>query len=96
MRVARLSKLYKLVKLTRLFRLLKFMQNTNKAVLKLNSTIKVGMAFERLIFLLLIMVLLSHFIGCFWIFIAKTFTIDEAAAIDSWVKRGGYQDLTPI
>ena len=65
-RVARLSKLYKLVKITRLFRLFKFMQNKNKAVKKLNSAMKMGMAFERLAFFLLVLVLLSHFIGCFW------------------------------
>lgn len=72
-RIARISKLYKLVKITRLFRLFKFMQNKNKIVKKLNSALKIGIAFERLTFFLLMLLLLSHFVGCFWIFIARTF-----------------------
>ena len=72
-RITRLSKLYKLVKITRLFRLFKFMQNRNKVVMKLTNTMKLGMAFERLTFFMMCLLLLNHFIGCIWIFIARTF-----------------------
>ena len=56
----------------------KFMQNKNKIVKRLNSALKIGFAFERLTFFLLILLLLSHFVGCFWIFIAKTFEDDDS------------------
>jgi hypothetical protein len=69
------------------------MQNKNKIVKKLNSALKIGIAFERLTFFLLILLLLSHFVGCFWIFIANTFN-DETDGDSNWIKKGEFTDLS--
>lgn len=54
-----------------------------------------GKAFERLAMFMLILFLLSHFVGCLWIFVAKSFE-DESGVIDSWIKKGEFQDLNMI
>ena len=71
-RVARISKLYKLVKITRLFRVLKLMKQKKKIAKRVKSAITGGQQIERLSFLIMILFILCHFIGCLWIFIANT------------------------
>ena len=45
---------------------------------------------ERLGFFLMLLFLMTHFIGCLWIFIAKSFHEDEVAG-DSWIEDGNYE-----
>lgn len=88
-RVARISKLYKLVKITRLFRVLKIMKQKKKIAKRVKSAITGGQQIERLSFLIMILFILCHFIGCLWIFIANI-AGDEAKEEDTWLKYGGY------
>jgi len=92
LRISRFTKLYKLVKITRLFRLFKFMQNKNKVLNRITSIMRVGKAFERLAMFLVILLMLSHFVSCFWIFIARTFEDPNSDEIDSWIKSGEFED----
>ena len=73
-RVTRIGKLYKLVKITRLFRVLKLFKSKGKLFRQLNSFFSLGEGFERLVFTLLIFLMLSHFMACFWIFTAQLST----------------------
>lgn len=70
------------------------MQNKNKAIEKMGSVFKIGKAFERLAMFMALLLLLSHFIGCFWIFIARTFQEEDEDTIDSWIKKGEFTDYS--
>ena len=63
------------------------MKNENKVMKNLGSTLKLGAAFERLSFFILVLLLLCHFVGCLWIFVGRT--IGEG---DSWIEAGGLED----
>jgi hypothetical protein len=71
-RAARVSKLYRLVKITRLIKMAKMGKYKKKIGSKVNSVIKFGAAFERLLFFILALLLVCHSIGCMWIYVAKT------------------------
>lgn len=73
-RMSRMSKIYKLIKITRLIRLLKLMKKSNKgAVNKLGQKLKISQGLEKLAFFFLALMLMSHFVGCLWIFVARNF-----------------------
>jgi hypothetical protein len=67
MRMTKVGKLYKLVKITRLIRMIKVMKSKKKIVKKMGSVMQTGAAFERLMYFLLLLFLIVHFIGCLWI-----------------------------
>ena len=46
---------------------------------------------ERISFFMMMVLLLTHFIGCFWIFIGINFH-DFDNIGDSWIEAGGYED----
>lgn len=87
-----MSKIYKLIKITRLIRLLKLMKKSNKSsVNKLGQKLKISQGLEKLSFFFLALMLMSHFVGCLWIFVARNFH-DEANPTDTWIEVGGYED----
>jgi len=63
---ARLGKLYKIVRMTRMVRMLKISQRRNKFVKYLNEVLKIGIGFERLLFLFLIFGVVLHIASCLW------------------------------
>lgn len=65
-RVARIGKMYKIIKMTRLVRMLKIVKERNKLVKYLNEILKIGIGFERLLFLLLIFLVMCHIVACLW------------------------------
>jgi len=88
-RIARLPKLYKLIKMTRLVRMLKILKERSKVVKYLNEILKIGVGFERLLFLVLIFLFMCHIIACLWVIVAR---FDETNR-DTWIVNKGYQDL---
>lgn len=50
-----------------------------------------GALVERLIFFGLCLFLLCHFVGCLWIFIAKSLD-DEEVAGDTWIEAGEFNE----
>jgi len=88
-RITRISKLYKLVKVTRLIRMFKIMKQKKNIEQKYQSLVKNGAAFDRLAFFLLILMLMSHFIGCIWIFVGNSFQ-DSDIDGDSWIEATGW------
>ena len=65
-RVARVGKLYKIVRMTRLVKMLRIVKERNKLVKYLNEVLKIGIGFERLLFLMLIFLILCHIACCIW------------------------------
>jgi len=65
-RVARIGKMYKIIKMTRLVRMLKIVKERNKLVKYLNEVLKIGIGFERLLFLMLIFLVMCHITACLW------------------------------
>jgi hypothetical protein len=57
-RVARIGKLYKIIRMTRMVRMLKIVKERNKLVKYLNEILKIGVGFERLLFMMLIFLVL--------------------------------------
>lgn len=50
-----------------------------------------GQTIERLSFFSMLLFLMTHFIGCLWIFISKNFQDDEVE-FDSWIEVGEHQE----
>ena len=65
-RITRLGKLYKIIRMTRLVKMLKIVKERNKLVKYLNEVLKIGIGFERLLFLMLIFLILQHIVACLW------------------------------
>jgi hypothetical protein len=65
-RVARIGKLYKIIKMARLFRMLKVVKEKNKLAKYLEDLLKIGVGFERLLFLFMIFIILIHIACCIW------------------------------
>lgn len=70
-RVARIGKLYKIIRMTRMVRMLKIVKERNKLVKYLNEILKIGVGFERLMFMMLIFLVLQHVAACVWVFVAR-------------------------
>ena len=64
--MAKIGKMYKIIKMTRLVRMLKIVKDRNKFVKYLNEVLKIGIGFERLLFLMLIFLVLCHIAACLW------------------------------
>lgn len=88
-RVTRIGKLYKIIRMTKMVRLLKIAKVRNKLVKDLSEMLKIGVGFERLLFLLVIFLLMIHIIACLWIFIAK---FDETNK-NNWIYSKDYMDF---
>jgi hypothetical protein len=56
---------------------------------KIGKGLNVSMGLEKLSFFFLILLLLCHFIACFWIFLAKNFE-DPDGEIQTWIDAGEY------
>jgi hypothetical protein len=65
-RFSRIGRLYKIIKMTRMIRILKIVQVRNRFVKNLTEMLQIGVGFERLIFLSLILLVLQHVIACLW------------------------------
>lgn len=88
----RISKLYKLVKVTKLFRLVKVLKQKKKIEKKVSSIMKNGAAFDRLMFFILILVLMSHFMACIWISVGLDSNLGEEKK-ESWIVASGMENL---
>lgn len=86
-RLTKVSKLYKLIKFTRMIRLLKIVKKRKEIMRRMKNVMQFGATVERLSFFVMMLLLMCHFAGCFWIFIAKNFH-DEEVKGDSWVEDG--------
>lgn len=87
-RVARIGKLYKIIRMTRMVRMLKIVKERNKLVKYLNEILKIGVGFERLLFMMLIFLVLQHVAACVWVFVARFDPTDKM----NWIYQGGFQD----
>jgi hypothetical protein len=65
-RFARIGKLYKIIRMARMVRMLKIVKERNKMVKYLNEILKIGVGFERLLFMMLIFLVLQHIAACIW------------------------------
>ncbi len=65
-RFTRIGKLYKIIRLTKMVRLLKIAKVRNKLVKNLSEVLKIGVGFERLLFLMVIFLLMVHICACLW------------------------------
>lgn len=57
-RIARIGKLYKIIRMARMVRMLKIVKERNKLVKYLNEILRIGVGFERLMFMMLIFMVL--------------------------------------
>lgn len=71
-------------------RLLKIAKVQNKMVKDLNDVLKIGVGFERMVFLLITFLLLVHVASCIWIFVA----IFDDSSKQNWIYAKGFVDLT--
>lgn len=83
-RFTRIGKFYKIIRMTKMVRLLKIAKVRNKLVKNISEVLKIGVGFERLLFLMVIFMVLIHVISCLWIFIARFDDLSKNNWI--WVK----------
>lgn len=57
---------------------------------KIGKGLNVSLGLEKLSFFFLILLLLCHFIACFWIFLAKNFE-DPDGVDETWIDAGGFE-----
>ena len=57
---------------------------------KIGKSLNVSLGLEKLSFFFLILLLLCHFIACFWIFLAKNFD-DPEGEDETWIDAGGFE-----
>jgi uncharacterized Tic20 family protein len=60
---------------------------------KLGIALQIGAAFERLSFFFLILLLIGHFFGCLWVFVARNLHKEEVEG-DSWIEVGNFQTMS--
>lgn len=89
-RFTRIGKFYKIIRMTKMVRLLKIAKVRNKLVKNLSEVLRIGVGFERLLFLMVIFLVMIHVIACFWIFIAK---FDDLTK-DNWIYAKGIIDYS--
>lgn len=65
-RLARIGKLYKIIRMMRIVRILKIIKERNNLGKYMTELLKVGLGFERFIFMMVIYVVLQHIIACLW------------------------------
>lgn len=70
-RIAKIGRLYKLVKLTKLLRVLKIIKEKNKLLKYVRELVSLGQGFERLMFINLLFLMITHIVACLWIFFAS-------------------------
>jgi hypothetical protein len=87
-RIARIGKLYKIIRMTRMVRMLKIVKERNKLVKYLNEILKIGVGFERLLFMMLIFLVLQHVAACIWVFAARFDPNNKM----TWIYQGGMID----
>lgn len=61
-----MSQLYKIIRITRMVRLLKLFKDRTKIAKNMRQILKMGVGFERFLFMILIYLLLQHIIACIW------------------------------
>ena len=65
-RLGRISKLYKLVRLTRLVRVFKAVYEKNMIMKYLYNALKLSVALQRLLYLLIMFIVFWHVSTCIW------------------------------
>ena len=69
-----MGRMYKIIKIMRLFKLLrlaKLAKGGNEVVKYFQDTLKIGLGFQRLFFMLMVFIIFTHVISCLWIMAAK-------------------------
>ena len=87
-RLAKLGRLYKLIKLTKLLRILKVVKDKNRFLKQVKNIIKLGHGFERLMFITMVFLMITHITSCLWIFFASF----EEDYEGTWM-ADGYADM---
>ena len=72
-----------------MIRLLKVFKQKKEISLKIKNLMKFGALIERLVFFGLCIFLLCHFVGCLWIFIARSLNNEDQTG-DSWIEAGDF------
>ena len=65
------------------------MKEKDKIMRRIKNLMQYGQTFERLSFFLMLLFLMTHFIGCLWIFIGCSAQDDEIEG-DSWIESGDH------
>lgn len=88
-RLAKIGRLYKLIKLTKLLRVLKIVKERSKLLKYVREVVKLGFGFERLVFMTIIFLLITHIISCLWVFFAS-FSDYEG----TWMESGEFIEMS--
>lgn len=75
----------------------KIVKHKKKITRKVDSVVKFGRAFERMLFFILTLMLACHLIGCMWIYLAKTFSAEDedGNAKQSWITLNQMENMSP-
>ena len=85
--------MYKLAKIVKLLRLFKWAKKKKEISAKVIAVIRTGAAIDRVVFFVMILVLMCHFIGCLWIFIGRDGFDDPDSINISWISASGFENM---
>ena len=69
-RVARVGQLYKIIRITRMIRMLKVFKDRSKMARNMTEILRMGIGFERFLYMMFVYLLAQHIIACIWIYVA--------------------------
>lgn len=76
----------KVVKLLRIFKLVKKKKEISQKVI---AVVRTGAAIDRVVFFIMMLLLMCHFVGCLWIFVGHGFD-DDTDERNSWIEGSGF------
>lgn len=89
-RFARVGQLYKIIRFTRMIRMLKVFKDRTKMAKNMTEILKMGIGFERFLYMMFIYLLAQHIIACLWIYVAR---FNEESR-KNWIYEYGMTDCS--
>jgi hypothetical protein len=84
-RLAKIGRLYKLIKLTKLLRVFKIITERKKVLKSFQKYNPLGPGFERLMFITIVFLMITHIVACLWVFLASLCSDQEGVYEGTWM-----------
>ncbi|TNV87319.1 hypothetical protein FGO68_gene17715 [Halteria grandinella] len=91
-RIARVGQLYKIIRFTRMIRMLKVFKDRTKMARNMTEILRMGIGFERFLYMMFVYLLAQHIIACIWIYVA----LYNEDSKKNWIYEFGMNDSSNI
>lgn len=77
LKISKFGRLFKIIKVTKLVRLIKIVKMNNSFFKIVALYLQVGVGFDRVFFLMFVLIILCHLIACLWLYIPNLLSEDK-------------------